>query len=85
MVGDNEKAPVLTGFEYLAGDTVKVGIEVFDADDWEVHIDMNIQANLCTPETTSAIVGESRNKTSPELGLHGAVLCLSRHPISHSK
>lgn len=37
MVGDNEEAPVLTGFEDFAGDTVKVGIEVFDADDWELH------------------------------------------------
>lgn len=44
MVGDDEEAPVLTGFEYLAGNTFEVGFQMFDADDWELHSAMNIHS-----------------------------------------
>lgn len=91
MVGDNKEAPVLTGFEYFAGNVIKVTIRMFDADDWELHSIINTRAKLCKylQKIVSVNVGKSRDKRiHDELGLcmNRAVLCLSGmlHSISHS-
>lgn len=83
MVGDDKETPVLTGFEYFAGNVIKVRIEVFDADDWELHSIIIIQENLCAylQKKVSVNVGKPRDKRiHVELGLcmNRAVLCLSR-------
>lgn len=85
MVGDDKETPVLTGFEYFAGNVIKVRIEVFDADDWELHSIINIQEKLCTylqNKSVSALGSRGIKEYSVHdelgLGMKRAVLCLSR-------